>query len=164
MKIVPAAYVLISRRFSGEKACSFRPSQAFTVRVNALKSKPSSPKPLKTKQKHAPCEGMNDFFEGIKTVYIRARKAHYPNRWLLLSVPDPPRCPCRSQHEVLFTTPRLLRTTRRVGKTNPGLVRTTPGLVRTTPGLVGRSFHNLKTLEAKRPKSYTPNFPHPKIL
>ena len=106
------------------------------------------------------------------TIFLREQKQYINARvkriaqtdGSLFSMTSPPRCPCRALREVLFTTRWLLRTTRRVGKTTPGLVRTTPGLVRTKPGLMGRSFHNLQTLKVKRPKSYTPNFPHPKIL
>ena len=76
-------YILISRRFPGVKACSFKPSQVnhfgkrstisensqpksgkvtFTARVKALKSNHSHSKPMKINRKRTLCEGVNAFF------------------------------------------------------------------------------------------------------
>ena len=80
---ISIAYFLISRRFPGVKVCFLRPLQAFTARVNVLKSNPSHQKPLKIRMKHALCEGGECFFGEINT-YIRVRKGHIQNRWRLI--------------------------------------------------------------------------------
>ena len=98
------------------KACFFHLSQAFTVRVNTLKSNPSHSKPLKINRKRVLCEGVNTFFGLLKpyrrareksirlgaavkfvqqAVYIRARKEHFQNR-LRLFQPDKSASPAQA--------------------------------------------------------------------
>ena len=122
------------------------PLQAFTARVNVLKSNPSHQKPLKIRMKHALCEGGECFLGEINT-YIRAGKGHSQNRWRLIQHdrtaslvrPDVTWSP--------FTTRRLVRTTPGLVRTTPWVGKTTPGLVGTNSGLVEKAYHHFFTSE-----------------
>ena len=71
---------------------------------------------------------------------------------------DPPPLPDWTFHEIIITSPRLVKTTPGLVRTTPGLEKTTPGLVHTTPGLV-------KTTLGLVEKAYQlpTTFSHPKI-
>ena len=132
----------IARRFPGVKACSFNPSQAFTVRVNTLLpvwmlcfSSLHTQNYWKSEGNTRHVKGWILFSGNKIRIYAREACIHKTD-FDLFSVICPLRLPGRTQREVFFTSRRLFRQARRVNKS-------TPGLLGTTRGLFGKALHHL---------------------